>query len=94
MEIHKVKRYEIHNGDTVSLENFDDEMFVILAPVEPITSLTIAWPELHENGNVVTFLSTEFISGIIHSGAQLNTEFTEMISDSGYQFVYDEEADT
>lgn len=89
MSATKIKRYTPSSGDTITLENFDTSMTVIIAPTANIASLTIVWPTIQQNGQTINFLFTKNVTTITHSGAILNIGFATMAGPGVAAFQWD-----
>lgn len=85
----KIRRYIPTTGSTVTLEDFDDEMIVIVAPAGNLAALTFAWPPNPQNSQKITFLFTKNIAAITHSGATLNSPLSSMVAGGSAQYIYD-----
>lgn len=89
MNAPKIKRYTPASGDTVTMENFDGRMIVIIAPADEIAALTLVWPTVPQNGDVVEIYFTKKIGSISHSGATLGQPCASAPANTAMSFMYD-----
>lgn len=94
MSVTKIKRYTPASGDTITMENFDERMIIIIAPATEITVLNIVWNSSPNNGDKVEIYATQKIDKINHSGATLNENVTIMPACSSVRFMYDASVST
>lgn len=85
----KIKRYTPASGDTITMDDFDQTMTIIISPTTDIATLSFVWPANPQNGQLVNFLSTKNIASTSHSGGILNSALISMRSGGSAAYEYD-----
>lgn len=84
-----IQRVTPNSGDTIVINNVDQNLILIVAPAADLASLTFQWPVTPFNGREVKILSTANIASINHTGNALNVPFSFMKATGSIVFTWD-----